>query len=589
MKTKIHPRIGFYFSISVSLLFLTFSTLEGHASEMSSCERLSRLDPLLDDGWRDDLTGAHRVESCGIQIHPHCLTLMKEEWGDESVGFLIERFDSAMKETASRMLGCRVHYPELGPYFHQWISQFRRSVMTCSKNISKKYSADGINLAIFKGSERFILSEEERAGFGWKGNWNGYRNYQTNFVISDSALVSFLDQSEGGIGIVIHEIFHSTGLNNSLHLAEPKEKEEPFCSKEGDFFDRVSLVSELCAAGTSQGRGLLEKKILGCGKEECQKVFTSEILPKWTKGTPARFWLNPDLSFGLSENEASSLCSGFSSNLLCGAVRSNLSKLLFASPEVKALEDRIKEKLLEYEKRNDYEIRASLLSLFPEQVRELKMNLDDACVASAFKLDESQNLRIFPYHEPAANGPRKFLEMMLKSSKTANQFFKSVAGSLFQRDALTFSFSYSGIEAGLRRLRVSELQFLRQSRCSDERIQTFTDDLTTLVVSLNQADMDLRSLSVGGADLSALSRAQQSRFILDGETVKKVLGETLLRDVKGKLEKINRASENLKAASCDTTQESFQEVEALIEAIKWENAWIDLKEPDAYQLRSKAR
>lgn len=298
------------------------------------------LDLLGDSNPRAHISGSY-ISWLGIQLHPSCIQYAKQE-GIKDVEMKFESWvGSALNDVIN---GCSVNYPEIRPYINEWISQARRTVITCTQNNPKMKSVWAVNCTN-KLSVLSSLHRHEKFGLGHSGLlWDSQHNMHRSVVIFPvRSLKLFLSENATPFWktrfneTFIHELFHSTSANNrNDHNSIQKviERKDNMC-KENALDDRIEIISGLCAGSGKTKKNKLSSKnfiftndmttriynrVSKCGMERgCINTFNSSIRNPFN-----RIYIN---STPLKDKNAINLCKRIYSDALRADLMYKLKQL----------------------------------------------------------------------------------------------------------------------------------------------------------------------------------------------------------------------------------------------------------------------
>jgi hypothetical protein len=289
------------------------------------------------------------------RLSKNCLKLFnkrkatKYTWPQIKTGF-----ERLMKESHTRVMDCRVRYPELSGYIDEWEHQMLQGVVECEDTPASKvdYAAysdhDG-----WRPSAVFPIDIVEHFAQAKDDSFEG--NFKWENIVDD----------------FIHEFFHHTSANN-LRSTAHGDAERLAPGKIGKCgndvtTDRVSVISSLCS-GThlNSSKDPAPLVFLDRMKEcpgSCEKLF----MAKFDRRFLDFFDGNALTSKALSSRDASNICQRIRDDGNCAVVRrDNRDVLLASDPVLKAVGAKLKARFTAQLPHHAYEIPDALLDVFPE-------------------------------------------------------------------------------------------------------------------------------------------------------------------------------------------------------------------------------
>lgn len=331
---------------------------------------LSEYDSQGNSNWREEVKGGYRT-SFGLQIDPSCF--------DKSTLALPaqkKNLEDNVREAFVKILNCQRKYPEISSYISDWITQARRTVISCSTLNSHQLDASGSNIS------------KTRMGIFSKTSI-----LKTNIIFARDIYDDFTKDT-ADFSTIVHEIFHSTGANN---LASHNEVERVFVDDKklceiNVLDDRVEVLAGLCSEegisklkkGKSKADIFLFERMNRCGNARgCENLFTSSY---------SSSIIDTSLpSIPLSKKMAQSLCDKIYDNGFCqrevDLIKVNdleLERYFYSFPLYRKLMKEMSLKLESIRIKDDRIIPKDWLNSNPKESLDLKKISQSACYQSVF-------------------------------------------------------------------------------------------------------------------------------------------------------------------------------------------------------------
>jgi len=390
-------------AFSLTLFFTLIATMSAFAAPPDPCAKISdnpaycieKLDPLGHDKWRLQVKGAYR-SLLGTQVHPYCFKLMKEKAGFSQEG--IEKGIEAWLQKSFLAVtdDCRARYPALKPYFFEWISLARRTVITCMKKSSTKTGFNGVNPVVGVGLDIVAEGEASKGIDDIPGALDSQAAaHKTVIVLPWNEMRSAIATagSASSVDTLIHEILHNTSANNQGTRHKQVENidvtPENLCSLNA-MDDRILFVAGLCSnAKTTMSDAdsafskmtpaqLAFKRISQCGKKRgCVDLFLSQSLT-FTHWVPSR---------PLSKEAADEACDqiydqGYCENELFKY--ESVLAFLESLPKFRKYQDQVEKQLELVTPKTNLEIPGSWMKAFPAERAGLEAISKTDCYQSIF-------------------------------------------------------------------------------------------------------------------------------------------------------------------------------------------------------------
>lgn len=357
-------------------------------------------DPMRQALRRPDVPGAYRSKF-GLQVHPYCFQIAKQNGIERAEAE--KNFENALElSVRSIVVDCREKYPELSPYLKEWVTQARRTVLTCTQRDGEDSGFSGMNVPEPK-MRYFVAPRDAWAGIPPSPVKGQIRNIQPVVVFSKDVFMEFAKRPEFQFSLeyvntLIHELLHSTHANNRLdhnRLNYKPMKSTASCKEVDLSWDRVSAVAAMCANDHSEDYDwekfvvAMSRKIENCGIQSCEKLFTGK---HGQSGAPdrAHFWLAPFENYylpsgGLKPEAAQRLCQRIRGEGEClKRLPEEGPEYTRDHPELNRIGKKLRQRLSEVFP-DDLRITRPLLDLAPAVEMGLKRLKDNGCFKKAFE------------------------------------------------------------------------------------------------------------------------------------------------------------------------------------------------------------
>jgi len=374
-------------------------------------ERAKKLDKLKNTHWRETIKDSKRKDwgyrsPFGLQIHPSCFKAAEKK--GKTPDDVRKAFEPYFRTVFETVESCKRNYPEINQYLEEWVTHFRRTVLSCADIDHSKY---GINLALAS-----VLDIESYAteGLGQVHAFSSLPNeLKSTVIVSKPWLDSVLNtrptfiSDEHDIAALIHEVLHSTHANNRWDH-DWAQKRTAFasgaCGDEDILTDRINLVTEICVSRSNQPvnpRRDLFKRIGSCGFNSCVRIFNEDLMESGS--VIARIASHWAPARGLSNTDSRNLCIKLYNEGYCekqvAILRENESYVRGAvkeDPRWTEVTNKVRARLYKFFPRDRFVITKKYLDSTPhsEEINQLITVLKDKpCFKKIFELLPNGNLK----------------------------------------------------------------------------------------------------------------------------------------------------------------------------------------------------
>ncbi|MBI3541761.1 MAG: hypothetical protein HY075_00595 [Deltaproteobacteria bacterium] len=390
MRSRLRPLIAFLALLGLAAARDARASLAVTAERSQLLELAAQLDPLKLEKPRNVLAGGY-LGPFGIQLHPSCIAYAKEQ------GIGAEQLENGFDEVAyaafkAMAVDCLGKYGELKPYLLEWIAQFRRTVITCTRASGHDFGASAMNIGM-KAGLLAVLQPNERAGIDTSGLVGSLpRNFKTVIVYSSTRLKSTLTEGDAfDVRTLLHEVLHSTNANNRTDHDEV-ERFAPGANGScgGDIgVDRVNQIATMCSE-TPVGRSSLTasrylfERMGRCGSRDCRRLFTGEAEALDVVDAVANHYAP---THGLSNDAADSLCAKLYDEGACATALARDGEKITAGaiPELNAAGDELRARLYQLFPQYPVGFSADVLARFPSVADEFRAAEPSPCFQAVFQ------------------------------------------------------------------------------------------------------------------------------------------------------------------------------------------------------------
>ncbi|MEW6056960.1 MAG: hypothetical protein AB1540_10130 [Bdellovibrionota bacterium] len=373
-----------------------------HESFDLLCETCERRKPIPNGGYSSPW---------GPIVHPSCFQYASEKTRYRGRKKAERAIDLWFEQTFLTVTqSCASRYENLkDPYLKQWVTQFKRTVLTCSAKLDLKRKTEiavAANISRKSDLPKVLLPREmEGIDLGKEDLEALPSAFKTTIVFPKSLFSEVLTvfasnnpayetQQHLASDTLIHEVLHSTQANNRRDHNQIRPNSNKLR------LDRILVITRMCTrmSQDSADHALIEPLLfpgslaksplqLAQNLKNCHNLFTSRTgFSLESKYLPSK---------GLSAIQAASLCQAIASTARCWRkLRTEGARFTKNSPLLMKFTDAFRKRFTELALPDTNEISPTIVSWSPRLQNLLSRPISSSCLQDAFQITEGKAVRI---------------------------------------------------------------------------------------------------------------------------------------------------------------------------------------------------